>query len=295
MTKVQVKEMWLSTKSAGTRETYGYTLAKLGRLSTKLVAPLSGEGEEDYLAVLFRLTPLELSLLVAEAAKGQKAVSLAMNVAMLKGLFRFLEEKGLRPDNPARSLKMPKFPSTLADKVLSHEQVEILLSAAPDASTRFLVKVLYVTGMRVGEVMAFRVKDLVKREAANGPIWTISVWGKSQKTEFIRIPAELGEELVAFTKGKAPTAFVFSKSGVGLYPLKRGYVWEVMKRLGRLIDIPKLSPHWLRHSHASEALRNGANPVIVQRSLRHSNLSTTLKYLHLQPEEAASLFLPPLK
>jgi integrase/recombinase XerD len=51
----------------------------------------------------------------------------------------------------------------------------------------------------------------------------------------------------------------------------------------------KLSAHWFRHSHATHALKRGANVVDVQEQLGHSSLSVTTGYAHKQKSSADSL------
>ena len=53
----------------------------------------------------------------------------------------------------------------------------------------------------------------------------------------------------------------------------------------------RVSPHWLRHCHASHALDRGAPIHLVQTTLGHSSISTTGKYLHSRPQESSSRFL----
>ena len=52
-----------------------------------------------------------------------------------------------------------------------------------------------------------------------------------------------------------------------------------------------VSPHWLRHAHASHALDRGAAIHLVQATLGHSSVATTGKYLHARPSESSSKYL----
>ncbi len=52
-----------------------------------------------------------------------------------------------------------------------------------------------------------------------------------------------------------------------------------------------VSPHWLRHAHASHALDRGAAVHLVQATLGHSSVATTGRYLHARPTESSSRYL----
>jgi integrase/recombinase XerD len=69
----------------------------------------------------------------------------------------------------------------------------------------------------------------------------------------------------------------------------RCYKYAAAKRAG----LPKkVSPHWLRHAHASHALDRSAPIHLVQATLGHASVSTTGRYLHARPTESSSLYLP---
>ena len=48
-----------------------------------------------------------------------------------------------------------------------------------------------------------------------------------------------------------------------------------------------ISPHWLRHAHASHAIDRGAMLPEVQVTLGHGNIMTTSGYLHARPESSS--------
>lgn len=52
-----------------------------------------------------------------------------------------------------------------------------------------------------------------------------------------------------------------------------------------------VSPHWLRHAHASHALDRGAPIHLVQATLGHSSVATTSRYFHARPGESSARFL----
>ena len=54
----------------------------------------------------------------------------------------------------------------------------------------------------------------------------------------------------------------------------------------------KVSPHALRHAHASHSLERGAKLHLVQATLGHSSVAVTSRYLHARPSESSGLYLP---
>jgi integrase/recombinase XerD len=64
-----------------------------------------------------------------------------------------------------------------------------------------------------------------------------------------------------------------------------------MPTVGELSDAADISPHYLRHSHATHSLENGAPIHLVSATLGHASISTTGRYLHARPSESSSRFL----
>src|SRR5262245_52693756 len=77
-------------------------------------------------------------------------------------------------------------------------------------------------------------------------------------------------------------------------PLDRGRVYCIVREAARRAGIPeadRISPHWLRHAHASHALDHGAPIQLVQATLGHSSVATTSAYLHARPGDSSARFL----
>ncbi|MGC9018803.1 MAG: tyrosine-type recombinase/integrase [Candidatus Bipolaricaulaceae bacterium] len=65
-------------------------------------------------------------------------------------------------------------------------------------------------------------------------------------------------------------------------PLQPRYVQAMLARYAAKAGIEKrVHPHTLRHSFATDLLRQVGNVEIVRRALGHANLSTTQVYVHL--------------
>ena len=66
---------------------------------------------------------------------------------------------------------------------------------------------------------------------------------------------------------------------------------EAAEKAGVAGKTPQISPHWLRHAHASHALDHGAPIHLVQATQGHSSVATTSAYLHARPGDSSARFL----
>jgi site-specific recombinase XerD len=86
-----------------------------------------------------------------------------------------------------------------------------------------------------------------------------------------------------------PEAF---RSARGAASSPSAQIRGLVKRAAARADIAALiSPHWLRHTHASRAIDRGATPPEVQATLGYGNIATTSDYLHARPESSSELKL----
>ena len=76
-----------------------------------------------------------------------------------------------------------------------------------------------------------------------------------------------------------------TRSGRALLPRAAGQI--VSAAAVRAGLSAAVSPHWLRHAHASHALDRGAAVHVVQHTLGHASLATTTRYVHVQPGESS--------
>lgn len=118
------------------------------------------------------------------------------------------------------------------------------------------------------------------------------MFGKGGVTRSIQLPPSVWRNISQFRGAHGPpTAPVFRsrKKGGAIQPVAvLRIVRKAAARAG--IDLP-VSPHWLRHAHASPALDRGAPIHLVQATLGHVSINTTGRYLHARPKESSSRFL----
>jgi integrase len=130
-----------------------------------------------------------------------------------------------------------------------------------------MLELMARSGMRVGEVLKLKPMDIDDRKAI------IRDPKSGKETEVIFLPQKVAERLRTYIreKGINPDARIF--------PLTYAAARLIVKKAGNLVDI-HVRPHDLRRHAATYASRSGTPLEIVSKVLlRHSNLSTTQRYL----------------
>ncbi|WP_162787000.1 tyrosine-type recombinase/integrase, partial [Janibacter anophelis] len=187
--------------------------------------------------------------------------------------------------NPAREVKTPRKVSK-PRPYLTHRQVERLATASkyPD-----FVRFLVCTGLRWGEAVAIRVKYVDrKRRRVQIEENAVEINGhfvlgtpKDHERRTVPYPPFLDEAIDAAVAGKDVDDLLWPAERGGGY-LRAGnrqsgwFTGAVARARAEDRDMPRVSPHDLRHSSASLAISAGANVKAVQRMLGHASAAMTL-------------------
>ncbi|MGP8243966.1 MAG: tyrosine-type recombinase/integrase [Bryobacteraceae bacterium] len=218
--------------------------------------------------------------------EGLAPISRARTIAAIKSLFGFCHRMQYLAANPAAELPLPYYENRLAERILGEEDLQRVLSAATEPRNRTLLQLLYGAGLRVSEACGLRWRNLRPR----GDAGQVTVFGKNGRTRAIALPAPLWSGLIGQRGAASADAPVFpSRSGRAL---DRGRVRAIVRQAAERAGVDAhLSPHWLRHAHASHALDHGAPIHLVQATLGHRSVATTSGYLHARPGDSSARFL----
>jgi integrase/recombinase XerD len=182
--------------------------------------------------------------------------------------------------------------ATLAKRIISEVDVALLVRGARTKRDRVLLEVLYAGGLRVSEVVALTWADVLARDEGRVQL---SITGKGGKVRQVLLPAIVSRSLLSLRgdAGNNDPAFASRKRGGHL--LERG-VHAMVKRTAAKAGIDEdkaraISPHWLRHAHASHAIDGGASLPEVKETFGHGNIATTSGYLHAKPKSSSGLRL----
>jgi integrase/recombinase XerD len=209
-------------------------------------------------------------------------------LSAVKSLLAFGHRVGYLAYDVGRVVRLPAVRDRLAERILPEDEVRRMLSLEAPGRNRVLLTLLYASGARVSELCGLHWRNV--QSSATGA--QITVFGKGGKTRTIHLPPPIAALLDDLRGKAAPVDPVFRsrKNSGTLQPLAvRRIVRKAARRAGINLDV---SPHWLRHAHASHALDRGAPVSLVQATLGHASIQTTGRYLHARPKESSSRFLP---
>jgi integrase/recombinase XerD len=267
--------LWVSLKASGhTRRAYA---AEADRFRDFVAKPLA----------LVALTDVQA---YAEALGQGSLKPASQNRALtaVKSLLAFGHEVGYLPFNVGAAVKLRPNRDSLAQRILEESEVAKLIEAAREGRDRVLLKLLYVAGVRVSEVCGLQWCDAVPRTEGG----QITVFGKGGRTRTVLLKPKVWEQVLSIRGDAGPVDAIFPsrKGGGHLDPSQvRRIVYAAAQKAGLE---QKVSPHWMRHAHASHALDRSAPIHLVQATLGHASVSTTGRYLHARPTESSSFYLP---
>jgi integrase/recombinase XerD len=227
-------------------------------------------------------------------ARGLAATTIARRIAALRSFYKHQMLVGVRRDNPAAELELPRRARTLP-RTLSPGEAERLIEAAAgtsprDMRDRALVELLYGAGLRVSEAVG------LDRGAVDLDGRLVRCLGKGSKERVVPIGREAVDSLRRYlARGRPfldtrhrPELFLNAKGG----PLTRAGAFLILRRLaGKAgLEPERVHPHLLRHSFATHLLEGGADLRSVQEMLGHADLSTTERYTHVSDRRRKELF-----
>ena len=178
------------------------------------------------------------------------------------------------PDPMAR-VQRPQL-DEIEHRVLERAELAMVVAAAVKLQNKAIVSLALDSGVRASEFGRLCIADVSTD--------TILVWGKGRRRVRVPISPEvrhLLQVLIDLDGHHGPQALLFS--GRKGHPLSRFAVYRIVRHCMEQAGIPgpKRGAHLLRHSLATNFLANGGDLATLQRIMRHKNIATTQKYVHL--------------
>ncbi len=216
-----------------------------------------------------------------------KDTSIRRKIITLKNFYNFLIDIEIIDTSPFGKLKFrfkqeKKLPKTLTineiRKILKCFDLD-LAPLSPFSQKEYvrdaaLIDLLISTGIRIGEAAAITLDDIIK------PDHTLLIHGKGRKQRLIYVSSPITWErlkiLIIERKNSQNNYLFVNRYG---QPLSIHGIEDIYKKYVKKAQITtKSTPHYLRHTFATNLLSNGADLRSVQEILGHASVATTQIY-----------------
>lgn len=272
-------------KSQKTIENYGRYLDRfLGFAKIKTISQLDENLIRQYRLFLNRLQDAN--------GKGLKKITQNYHVIALRNFLKYLAKVGIKTV-PAERVELGKQEDREVTFLQSDELRRLFdapkgieLDALRDKA---ILTTLFSTGMRVSELCSLDRDEIDLRGGE------LSIRGKGSKIRLVFLSDETKKNIKEYISKRPdvdvalfiriPRSGKFSRdSDLRLTPRS---VQRIIKKYSIRAGIfgKKISPHTLRHSFATDLLRNGADIRSVQAMLGHASVTTTQIYTHVTDKQ----------
>lgn len=221
--------------------------------------------------------------------------SVSQNLSALRNYYSYLVNNNIISSNQFKLIKNPKkekhLPNFLQPNELQNIFDSIELETPLGIRNRFIIELLYATGLRVSELVDLKLSDI------NTTSKEIRVVGKGDKERIVffgdyalkYLNMYLNNSRNILLNGKKEDILILNKDGNPI--TSRGIELIIDKIVNDAALKHNISPHVIRHTFATDLLNNGADLKSVQELLGHSSLSTTQIYTHITNERLRSVYL----
>ena len=257
-------------RSIHTRTVYVQTVKRFQRHFGRPLQELGVDEVTSYMRMLVR-------------SPDHSASTCAVYAAALRFVFRVTMQRpeqvaGLR--TPRRARKLPT--------VLTAEQVRRCLAVTSSERNRALVMLAYGAGLRIAEATHLQIADI---DSANGVIRVRQ--GKGRKERLVMLSPVLLEQLRrAYREQRPEGAWLFpgAEAQMPITPRRVRRIWaDIQLRAGLRRHYPF---HALRGAFATDLLDGGVDLRTIGLLLGHARMSSTVRYLAVQPSHVAKVVSP---
>lgn len=245
------------------------------------------ENPKDITLESIRNYRLHLNHTEGQQGESLKRTTQNHHVVVLRSFLKYLAKQDINI-LAAEKIDIAKTPDRQVE-FLEIEEVKRLIEAAQGSSIkqlrdRAILEILFSSGIRVSELIH------LNREHINLNKAEFSVRGKGSKMRLVFLASGAREALAQYLKKRSDTneALFVTSGKISKSKSKETFritprtIQRIVKQYAIKAGIVKnIHPHTLRHSFATDLLRNGADIRSVQTFLGHASITTTQIYTHI--------------
>lgn len=172
-------------------------------------------------------------------------------------------------------------------EVFTGKELLKLFRHTTNTKHRVLLKLIYSAGLRREEARTVRVYDI------NTKTRQIHIRsGKGNRDRYVTLAFDMIFELENYIKKYRPKEYLFCGRTKNEPISASAMRWALCQALKREGLARGLNIHSLRHSFATHLLSLGTNLLVIKRLLGHSDIRTTMIYLHINDQMNGGLTNP---
>lgn len=217
--------------------------------------------------------------------------SISRHLSSLRTYYDFLKKENIVTENIFKNVKNPKIEKTIPN-FISHDKLNEIFTSFNDSDldirNRLVIELLYATGLRVGELVNIKIKDIDFRAQS------IKVLGKGSKERYVFYNNTTKEVLKKYLvvrkklQKKENDYLLLNDKGT---PIKEASVRKIIQTTLMKCGIKsKITPHTFRHTFATDLLNQGLDLVNVKELLGHASLNTTSIYTHITNDRIKEVY-----
>ena len=179
-----------------------------------------------------------------------------------------MEDKAIAMPSIRKEEKLPV--------VLSKQECKELFKAPRSLKHRYLLAFAYAGGLRMNELRMLKISDVdLDRKQVHIRM------GKGKKSRYVVLSNLLIQTFTKYLNEVKPQVYLFEGQTVGEPMGERSIQYVIKEALQKTSIRKEVSMHTLRHSFATHLLEDGIDIHSIQMLLGHSDIRTTIIYLHV--------------
>ena len=237
---------------------------------------------------------IRLYLAYLKEEKHEKSTSISRKLSALRSYYKYLCSNNKVKTNLFNLISSPKKEQKLP-RYFEYNELEELFNV-PDLETylgqrdRLVLELLYATGIRVGELVKIKLKDINKSER------TILIHGKGSKERIVNYGEYASDILNIYLNDGYKELNKFNSNYLvlnnqGRVITERGIRYILTNLIKKTSLHKNISPHMLRHSFATHLLNEGCDILSVKELLGHESISSTQIYTHITNDRLKDIYL----
>jgi site-specific recombinase XerD len=206
--------------------------------------------------------------------------------AVIRTFSRWLKSQDYKQVSATEKISAPRVEDKLPECLTDDEVMQLFqyLKAYCSERVQLIFSFFLDTGARLSEVVGMNVDDLHLRDG-----W-VKVYGKGRRERILPLGKRLKRDLETYTATIRPMIADEDEKALfvtqhGSRYTKDGMSTLVKSKLKKIGAKGHYGPHKLRHTYATNYLRNGGQLEQLRIVMGHRDISTTQRYLSLVPND----------